>query len=170
MPFITISNINDEHRIDFSERLSFVPQHYYDSLNPSRKPKKGDILYTVTGSYGIPVLIDFDRPFCFQRHIGLVRPKDGTEGKFLFWTLASEFVVDQAHKTAVGAAKKTVSVKAFAEGTLRFRVPSLTEQRRIVAELDAEAAQIESVRSLIPRFEAKIQSVLDRVWGNNGAE
>jgi hypothetical protein len=45
----------------------------------------------------------------------------------------------------------------------------LPEQRRIVAELDAEAAQMDSVRALLPRFEAKIQRVLDRVWGN-GAE
>ena len=40
-----------------------------------------------------------------------------------------------------------------------------TPQRRIVVELDAEAAQIGVVRSLIPPFEAKIQRVLDRVWG-----
>ncbi len=32
-------------------------------------------------------------------------------------------------------------------------------------ELDAEAAQMEAVRALLPRFEAKIQRVLDRVWG-----
>jgi len=42
----------------------------------------------------------------------------------------------------------------------------LAEQRRIVSELDAEAAQMEMVRALLPRFEAKIQRVLDRVWGN----
>ena len=35
-----------------------------------------------------------------------------------------------------------------------------------MAELDAEAAQMDSVRALLPRFEAKIQRVLDRVWGN----
>jgi hypothetical protein len=35
----------------------------------------------------------------------------------------------------------------------------------IVAELDAESAQIDAVRTLIPRFEAKIQGVMDRVWG-----
>ena len=38
-----------------------------------------------------------------------------------------------------------------------------------MAELDAEGAQMEAVRGLIPRFEAKIQRVIDRVWGN-GAE
>ncbi len=44
-------------------------------------------------------------------------------------------------------------------------LPPLEEQRRLVAELDAEAAQMEAVRALLPRFEAKIQRVLDRVWG-----
>ncbi len=37
-----------------------------------------------------------------------------------------------------------------------------TELRFLLAELDAEAAQMGAVRSLIPRFEAKIQCVLDR--------
>ena len=44
-------------------------------------------------------------------------------------------------------------------------LPPLSEQRRLVVELDAEAAQMDAVRSLLPRFEAKIQRVLDRVWG-----
>jgi hypothetical protein len=43
----------------------------------------------------------------------------------------------------------------------------LAEQRRIVAELEAEAAQLEAVRALLPRFAAKIQRVLDRVWGRH---
>lgn len=49
---------------------------------------------------------------------------------------------------------------------IEISLPPMSEQRRLVAELDAEAAQIETVRSLLPRFEAKIQRVLDRVWGN----
>lgn len=48
---------------------------------------------------------------------------------------------------------------------IEIPLPSLPEQRRIVSDLDAEASQMESVRALIPRFEAKIQRVLDRVWG-----
>lgn len=44
-------------------------------------------------------------------------------------------------------------------------LPPLTEQRQIVAELDAEAAQVEAVRALVPRYEAKIQRLLARVWG-----
>ena len=44
-------------------------------------------------------------------------------------------------------------------------LPPMSEQRRIVAERDAETAQMDSVRALLPRFEAKIQRILDRVWG-----
>ncbi len=50
--------------------------------------------------------------------------------------------------------------------SIEVPLPPLAEQRRIVAELDAEAAQMDAVRALLPRFEAKIQSVLDRIWGN----
>ena len=51
-------------------------------------------------------------------------------------------------------------------GLREIPLPPLSEQRQIVAELDTEAAQMAAVRSLLPRFEAKIQRVLDRVWGN----
>ena len=54
-----------------------------------------------------------------------------------------------------------------AHSAIEIPLPPLAEQRRLVAALDAEAAQIEAVRSLLPRFEAKIQRVLDRVWGND---
>ena len=47
----------------------------------------------------------------------------------------------------------------------KLPLPPLTEQRQIVAELDAEAAQVEAVRALVPRYEAKIQRLLARVWG-----
>ena len=60
--------------------------------------------------------------------------------------------------------RRTFTVEVLRE--LEIPLPPLEEQRRIVAELDAEAAQMEAVRALLPRFEAKIQRVLDRVWGN----
>ena len=53
---------------------------------------------------------------------------------------------------------------AFLQRCRTYGAPA--RQRRLVAELDAEAAQMDAVRLLLPRFEAKIQRVLDRVWGN----
>src|SRR5690348_18166443 len=47
---------------------------YYRTLDPKRRPQQGDVLYTVVGSYGIPVLIKSDDIFCVQRHIAILRP------------------------------------------------------------------------------------------------
>ena len=56
----------------------------------------------------------------------------------------------------VAATGATVlGIKASSLKEIEIPVPPLEEQRQIVAELDAEAAQIEAARSLIPRFKGK---------------
>ncbi|QQS30158.1 MAG: restriction endonuclease subunit S [Sphingobacteriales bacterium] len=106
LPFITISNINKQtHKIDFSYTFK-VPQKYYDDLKPNKKPIKGDVLYTVTGSYGIPVLIDDNFQFCFQRHIGLIRPSKNLDSKLLYYWILSPQAISQANETATGTAQK----------------------------------------------------------------
>lgn len=71
IPFLVISNVSSGN-LSF-DNTRFVPLEYYNALQYGRIPAKGDILFTVTGSYGIPVLIDTERAFCFQRHISLLK-------------------------------------------------------------------------------------------------
>ena len=49
-------------------------------------------------------------------------------------------------------------------------LPPLEVQRRIVAELEAERALVESNRKLIEVFEKKIQERLAEVWGEDATE
>ncbi len=74
------------------------------------------------------------------------------------------YAIDQLPLLLQGGAQGYIRQSDFL--TNPIPLPPLPEQRRIVAELDTEAAQMDSVRALLPRFEAKIQRVLDRVWGN----
>lgn len=55
IPFLVISNVNTGF-ISF-EKCRFVPEEYYDGLSETRTPEIGDILYTIVGSYGIPVMV-----------------------------------------------------------------------------------------------------------------
>ena len=133
IPFITISNITDQQKIDFSSTF-FVSQKYYNSLAVIRKAQYGDILYTVTGSYGIPVLIDFNKQFCFQRHIAIIRPNiELIDPLFLSFLLESNEIKKQADSTATGVAQKTVSLTALRKFVLFF--PSLNDQKTIAKEL-----------------------------------
>lgn len=149
IPFITIGNIvKDTRRIDFSDTFS-VPQEYFDRLKISKKPKYGDVLYTVTGSFGIPVLVTENRDFCFQRHIGLVRPKPEINSEWLYYLLMSPQVFKQANDGATGTAQKTVSLKLLRG----FQVPlvPLELQKTTVIKLNAIIKETQRLEAIYQR-------------------
>jgi type I restriction enzyme M protein len=162
VPFVTISNINEDHELDFTKTF-FVPESYYSNLSATRKPQAGDVLYTVTGSYGIPVLVHPNAKFCFQRHIALIRTGSQLLNTFLLSLLASPFMLQQGHAAATGVAQKTVSLKSLRN--FEIPLPPVATQQAIVAEIEAEQALVAANRELIARFEKKIQNTLARVWG-----
>lgn len=114
IPFLTISDINKETReLDFSNTY-FVPIEYYNNLKEERKAKLNDVLYTVTGSYGIPVIVKDERQFCFQRHIALIRPqKEVLSTYFLCYWVLSAAVKSIADKVVTGIAQKTVGLNSI---------------------------------------------------------
>jgi type I restriction enzyme S subunit len=156
VPFITIGNIaKDTRTIDFANTF-MVPREYFDKLKSNKKPKKGDVLYTVTGSFGIPVLVSESRDFCFQRHIGLVRPKPEVSSEWLLYLLMSPQVLRQANDGATGTAQKTVSLKLLRS----FQVPRvpLALQRATAAKLDAVINETQRLESL---YQQKIAALDD---------
>ncbi len=147
VPFITISDIAKHAReINFTDTFT-VPVEYFRNLKPNKKPKLGDVLYTVTGAtLGIPVLVKEQRDFCFQRHIGLIRPKPDTDSTWLSYALLSPQVFRQATLGSTGTAQKTVSLSVLRG----LKVPKigLADQRRIAAQLDALVAKTQRLESI----------------------
>lgn len=158
VPFITISDIvKSTRQVDFSNTF-MVPAEYFQKLKPNKKPKVGDILYTVTGAtLGIPVLVKEQRDFCFQRHIGLVRPKPDTDSAWLSYALLSPQLFSQATIGSTGAAQKTVSLSVLR--SLKVPKVALPEQKRIAAQLDSTAAQTQRLSSI---YQQKL-AVLDEL-------
>lgn len=131
IPFLVISNVNTGF-ISF-EKCRFVPEEYYDSLSETRTPEIGDILYTIVGSYGIPVMVDTDKKFCFQRHMALLKPKD-IYNRFLWRQLQTQSFFEQATSIATGTAQLTVPIKGLRK--LLVKCPTLPEQHEIVRLID----------------------------------
>ncbi len=157
VPFITIGNIVKETRkVDFADTF-MVPRSYYEALKLHRKPKKGDVLYTVTGSFGIPVIVDDDVEFCFQRHIGLIRPNPDTISKWLYYLLLSPQLMKQADDGATGAAQRTVSLKLLRS----FKLPKLPRARQaiLVTKLDSLSAETQRLASLYQRKLAALDAL-----------
>ena len=108
IPFLVISNIS-KGNLDFSN-TRYVTQEYFDSLAYDRIAESNDILFSVTGSYGIPVIVDCEQKFCFQRHIALI--KGMININYLWLLLGSPVVKAQCDKVATGTAQKTVGLKS----------------------------------------------------------
>ena len=125
IPFLVISDVNTGV-INF-DKARFVPDSYYDSLPTIRKASIHDILFTVTGSYGIVIPVETKERFCFQRHIGLIKTIESHE--WLVFVLQSRYVQAYCDKVATGTAQKTVSLGALRD--LPIPIPPRKEQERI---------------------------------------
>jgi len=155
IPFVTISNMTSTNQFDFGDTL-FVPQQYYDSLDDKRKAKKNDILYSVVGSFGIPVFMKEDKEFVFQRHIAILRPnEEEIVPRFLFYTMLTRDFYAKADAAAIGAAQRTVSLTALRN--MEIDIPAKEQQCRIVDILSAYDDLIDNNQKQIMLLEEATQ-------------
>ena len=154
IPFVTISNIQD-NQLDFTD-TRFVPESYYEKLDNKRKAKKGDILYSVVGSFGIPVLMKRDEKFVFQRHIAILRPNK-IDSSFLYYTMLNKDFYAKADAAAIGAAQRTVSLTSLRN--IEISVPLLETQMKIAGILSTYDDLIENNRKQIKLLEEAAQKL-----------
>lgn len=155
VPFVTIANITRTNQFDFSHTM-FVPNSYYENLDEKRKAKIGDVLYSVVGSFGIPVLIKQENPFVFQRHIAILRPDiKQIDSRYLYYTMLSRDFYAKVDAVAVGAAQRTVSLSSLRN--IEVFLPEMKIQRRIADILSAYDNLIENNQKQIKLLEEAAQ-------------
>ena len=155
IPFITISNMTSTNQLDFSDTL-YVPQNYYDGLDSKRKARKDDILYSVVGSFGIPIFMKENREFVFQRHIAILRPEaKKIIPRFLYYVMLTKDFYAKADAAAIGAAQRTVSLTALRN--MIVTIPDRPQQEKIVNTLASYDDLIENNQKQIKLLEEAAQ-------------
>lgn len=164
IPFLTISNVNkDKQELDFSNTF-FVPQEYYDNLKDERKARINDMLYTVTGSYGIPVIVRTSRPFCFQRHIALLKPiQEKVLTSFLFYWALCPSIKEEANSVATGIAQKTVGLNSLRQ--FNVILPPLSLQQEFAEKVEAIERQKALVQQSIVETQTMFDFTMDKYFG-----
>lgn len=152
VPFITIGNIDKYNTINFSNTM-FTTYDYYESLNCNRKACTGDILYTVVGSFGIPVYIKENKIFAFQRHIAILRPnEEKVISMFLYYLMKSSKFYRIVDVLAIGCAQRTLSLSSLRN--IEVEIPSLGRQKQIVSILKSLDDKIELNRRINDNLKA----------------
>lgn len=140
------------------EGCRHVTEEYFEKLDWIRKPRSGDILYTLVGSFGIPVLVLDVRPFCVQRHIGILRPSKHIDRRYLAYALSSDAVLQQVSSIATGIAQKTVPLVGLRR--ISVPLPPLAEQHRIVAKVDQLMVLVDELETQLAASRATAAKLL----------
>ena len=156
--FIFVGNVSSGHlHFENSKRVSLA---YFKTLKSQRLPERGDILYSAVGAtLAIPAVVDADEPFCFQRHVAILKPdRTRVDSRFVWHMLRSRTVFERAWASTTGSAQPTVPLRAIRK--LPIPVPPLPEQRRIVAYLDGLQAQVDALKRLQAETAAELDALL----------
>ncbi|OIR08824.1 putative type I restriction enzymeP M protein [mine drainage metagenome] len=106
------------------------------------------------------------RPMAFNQDIVAIQSRgDKLDIRYLFYIFKAK-----GNEILVAGIKPGVTVQSFHSGFFKayqLPLPDLETQRTIVAEIEAEQALVNANHQLIARFEAKIQTTINRIWGND---
>ena len=158
VPFITISNITGQNKLSFEDTM-FVPESYYNGLNENKKAQKGDILYSVVGSFGKPVYVDFDKQMVFQRHIAILRPKRNVNARFIYYTMLNPQFYKLVDKLAIGCSQRTVTLDTLRN--IEVNLPDKDIQDKMVGILSLIDEKIDINNNVNDNLEQQLMLLYD---------
>lgn len=140
IPFFLVKTISSGF-VDWTT-TKFVSKETFDELTRRVKPKRGDVLYTAVGAtYGVALMVDFDDPFVFQRHIAHIIPNpEKLVGRYVEEFLNSRHGKRQSDQSAVGSAQPTVTLRSLSN--FKLPLPTLDEQTGFAGEVERMTAAI----------------------------
>jgi type I restriction enzyme S subunit len=163
VPHVTSSNIRNG-RIDWNTS-KFVSEGTYEQYMTRGIPEPGDVIFTMEAPLGEAACVRDSRRFSLAQRTLLLRGAHGLVlGEFLARALTTPAVREEIFARATGT-----TVKGMASKRLRnilLPIPSLPEQRRVAAYLDAVQSRTEQLRpwqaEIAAELDALLRSILDK--------
>ncbi len=133
------------------------------------EPQQDDIVFVREGGgTGKCALVGPDQRFSLGQRVMMLRPsQERIEPRFFLHQLLSPHVQeDQIRPLCKGSASPHLNISALRQFSIRL--PSLNEQRRIVAELDTLQAEVDTLkrhqRDTAAELDALLPAILDRAF------
>ncbi len=160
-PFLFVSNVRNR-KISF-ETSKFIAPEEHLKLTRNSPIEKGDLLYTVVGSYGHPAVVKTDRKFAFQRHIAHLKPNFNLiDSLYLESALNSPYLKRQADARATGVAQKTLILKELKK--LKIIDTPLELQQKFADSVQKIETQKEAMQASLVELENNFNSIMQRAF------
>lgn len=141
-PLITSKNITKGF-IDFSE-TNLISEEDYIQVNKRSFVDDGDILLSMIGTVGVPVLVEKKIDFAIK-NVGLIKFTKSKDviNKYLLFVLQSGTFQKKIESKSSGTAQKFISLGLIR--TLQIPLPPLEEQKQIAALFQSIETAMEQV-------------------------
>ena len=165
----------------FDDEINLKNPRYLDQGDFIKENKRtdvsvGDVLLTIVGTIGRVAVVDDTLPkFTLQRSVAVLKPSpEQINSRFLMYSLQN--ILDSLLGQSRGVAQKGIYLKSLRE--LIIAIPSLSEQKRIVAILDkafeaideAKAKTEQNLKNARELFDSYLQQVFSQRgdgWSRN---
>jgi type I restriction enzyme S subunit len=165
VPWINTGHIEPDGSLSL-RWMHYITREKFDSLR-SGKVRPGDLVYCLRGATlgKTAIITQFDEG-AVASSLVIIRPSTELDSRFAYWFLISPLGREQIFRFDNGSAQPNLSANSVKKYWIPF--PSLAEQRRIVAELDALQAEVDALKRLqaetAAEMDALLPSILDRAF------
>lgn len=144
-PFITSKNLVDG-KLDFSD-VKHISQDDHIEFSKRSKVEENDILFAMIGTIGNPVIVPKIAKEFSIKNVALFKniANHLIDTKFIFWFLV--FSTNELKILSRGGIQKFVSLQILRNKT--FPLSPLSEQKRIVAEIEKQLAKTKQLKEHI---------------------
>lgn len=164
-PYITAGDVHGIG-LDYNSAKRISEEDFQLLVAQGCQPLKGDVLLVKDGATtGRVGFVDSDTPCVILSSVAMLRPADNTDGHYLMYLLASDFLQKQILVSMAGSAMPRTTLTKLTKyiGLL----PPLHEQKEIANYLDAKCAEIDGLiakkEQLIKELESYKKSLIYEV-------
>lgn len=134
-----------------------------EGVSKSRYVEPGDFLLTNSMSFGRPYILKIDG--CIHDGWLVLKPKsDQIFEDYIYYILGSPVMKREFKKKAKGTTVKNLNISLVSD--VEIPLPSLSEQKAIVAKLDRAQRLIDIDKDMLAKYDELIQSVFLEMFGD----
>lgn len=167
--FLKVYNLNFDGSINLSKEPVFIDRETHETLLKRSQTKQGDVLINIVGPPlgKVSIVPEGEKEYNINQAIVMFRPNEFVTSKFLAYYLMSPQVIAWLTSTSKATAGQ-FNVKVSTCREIMFPKISLSEQQRIVAEIESRLSQASaaeaSIENALQQAEALRQSILKKAF------
>ena len=126
-----------------------VDQATFEEFSKRHKPEIGDLILSRVGTYGVPVVVETDEPFCLGQNTVFITPT--VKSHWLYFYIMSASAKSQIDQFVAGTTQPTISLKNIR--SIMVPIPETIEQEK-------QVLNIQSVKAMVNDLEFNLKSKL----------